>query len=174
MAVVAGVVPVEGGALAAVHPVAVHVIVPVHVAIGVRVAIGRHAVVAIVAIMTIMTIVTIDPGPRVPVSGLGGGGGRVAGGAVGGGVPVVYARHAAAVVVRAGVRVVGLLLGGGRGLAPGHHVVPVHVVGLGHARRLARGPAEGLRLGRRHGLVDAGLGRRQWLVVRIPGRRIEC
>ena len=77
-------------------------------------------------------------------------------------------------VLRRSCTLSGGLLGGGRGLAPGHHVVPVHVVGLGHAGRLARGPAEGLRLGRRHGLVDAGLGRRQWLVVRIPGRRTDC
>ena len=105
------------------------------------------------AIMTILA----DPAGGISI-GVGGGG---VVGAVGAGITVLYARHPRGGVVADSL---GVVLVPGPGLSR-VHVVAVHVVGLGHTRGLAVGAAEGLGLGRRDGLVDAGLGRRQWLVV---------
>ena len=78
------------------------------------------------------------------------------------GVPILNPRHPRRVIV-VGVGVV--LLGSGLTCV---HVVSVHVVRLRHARRLRVGSGEWLRFGRRNWFVDAGLGWRQRLVVRIP------
>ena len=102
-----------------------------------------------------MTILA-DPARGISI-GVGGGG---VVGAVGAGITVLYARHPGAVVVTDGLA----------RAAPGprHHVVPVHVVALRHAGRLAVGPGARLRFGWWNWLVDGRLGRRQWLVVRVP------
>lgn len=127
-------------------------------------AIGKRWVAIIVtvaihhAIVTILSSVTIHStgGIAIGVSGRGVVGPHSAG------IPVLYARHPGGVIVVDSLGVV--LLSPSPGLAR-VHVVPVHVVGLGHTRRLAVRATEGFWLGRRHGFVDASLGRRQWLVV---------
>ena len=145
LSVVAGVVSVQRGALAAVHTIAVVVIVTIDVATI------SHGVTIVETVLTIGA-------PIVSVSVTG----RVAVGPcpVSAGVPVLYARHPGAVVVTDGLA----------RAAPGprHHVVPVHVVALRHAGRLAVGPRARLRFGWWNWLVDGRLGRRQWLVVRVP------
>ena len=110
------------------------------------------------AIVTILSRVTIHSTGGVAI-GVGGGG---VVGPHGTGITVLYPRHPGGVIVVDSLGVV--LLSPCPGLAS-VHVVPVHVVGLRHTRGLAVGATEWFWLGRRHGFVDASLGRRQWLVV---------
>ena len=141
MTIVAGVVSVQRGALATVHPIVIIVIV----------TIGQ----ALVTIAHVTIAMTIDSAGAVTIV------------TIGAGIPVLNACHPGTVVVRHCAGVLRLVIG----IAGGGDVVAVHVVGLrGHAVRswwLAGAPREWLGFRRRHWLVHTGLGRGQRVVVRI-------